>query len=193
MKLYGSTTSPYVRRLRLLLVQSDYQFLPFNIFGNERETIKKTNPTLKVPIFEDEIEGQTQQIFDSGNVFRYLYQKFEIKPLTVKEQNDLSVIDACCDSLVNMMILTRSGVEVSKDKLYFNIQRERQTSSFEYLDKQIVQGEFADWRYPSIALLATVEWANFRNLFDFTPYPNIQRFIEDNKTQPGVLDTTPKD
>ncbi|MBU2881375.1 glutathione S-transferase family protein [Psychrosphaera sp. B3R10] len=193
MKLYGSTTSPFVRRLRLLLVQSDYQFVPFNIFGNDRDTIKKTNPTLKVPIFEDVIDGRTQQIFDSGNVFRYLYQKFEIQPLSVKEQNDLSVIDACCDSLVNMMILTRSGVEVNKDKLYFNIQRERQLSSFEYLEDQIAQGEFSNWRYPSIALLATVEWANFRSLFDFTGYPNIQRFIKDNSTQPGVLETAPKD
>ena len=33
MKLYGSTTSPYVRRIRLFLSGKDYEFINMDIFG----------------------------------------------------------------------------------------------------------------------------------------------------------------
>lgn len=193
MKLFGSTTSPYVRRLRLFLGDHNYEFVPFNIFGKDRQHILKTNPTLKIPFFEDKIDGKVQPIFDSGNIFRYLTEKFEIAPLTLEEQNDLSIIDACCDSMVNMMILTRSGVDVSEDKLYFKIQRERQAASFAYLDKKLAQGHFNEWRYTTISLLATVEWAQFRNLFDFSDYESILGFIQKYQNNDLVVATSPKD
>lgn len=193
MKLFGSTTSPYVRRLRMVLDGKDYEFCPFNIFGKDREKIKETNPILKVPFFEDEQDGKVVQIFDSGNIYRYLADKFQIPSLTIEQQNLISIIDACCDSLVNMMILTRSKVDVSQDKLYFNIQRERQAASFAYLDKAVKDGQFSDWSYCNIALIATIEWAMFRQLFDFSPYHNLLQFIEEAQSNPVVVATQPKE
>ena len=193
MKIYGSTTSPYVRRLRILLAEHDYEFSSFNIFGPEREALKETNPTLKIPMFEDLTAQDTEVLFDSGVTFRYLSEKLGLMPLSLHEQNLLSVIDACSDSLVNLMLLKRSGVDTTQDMMYFNIQRERQGASFAFLEKQIAKGEFSQWRYPTIALLVLVEWAQFRDLFDFSTYPALLAFVESNQQRPGVLDTKPKE
>ena len=39
MKIYGSLTSPYVRRLRILLASTPYDFENTNIFGSDREKL----------------------------------------------------------------------------------------------------------------------------------------------------------
>ena len=53
MKLYGSTTSPFVRRIRIVLASIDHEFLNLQIFsGADRELLASRNPTLKVPCLE---------------------------------------------------------------------------------------------------------------------------------------------
>jgi len=191
MKIYGTTTSPFVRRLRLLLAGTSYEFVKFNIFGQEREALKESNPTLKIPMFEDVEAPDVPTLFDSGVTYRYLERKLSLEPLSYEQQNMLSIIDACSDSLVNMMLLTRSDIDVKQDKLYFKIQRERQKASFDYLEKAVEAGSFEQWNYLSICLLVLVEWAQFRELFDFTEYKALLRFLAKNQSSEGVLLTKP--
>ena len=40
MKLIGSTTSPYVRRIRILLDEEPYEFLNLNIYGEGRDELR---------------------------------------------------------------------------------------------------------------------------------------------------------
>lgn len=193
MKLYGSTTSPYVRRLRLVLAETDYEFESVNVFGADREELKKTNPTLKIPMFKDaKLEG-TDVLYDSGLIYRYLVEQYGFGALTFAEQNMLAVIDACSDSLINMMIMRRSDIDTSQDKLYYNIQRERQQVSFDVLEKEVAKGTFSNWNYLSISLLVLVEWAQFRDLFEFSNFPHLLSFVAESQQQKGVLDTGPKE
>ena len=63
MQLYGSTSSPFVRRLRLLLAERPHEFISLNIFESaDRERLIALNPTRKVPMLAD---GE-QVVFDSG-------------------------------------------------------------------------------------------------------------------------------
>ncbi|HSG53014.1 MAG TPA: glutathione S-transferase N-terminal domain-containing protein, partial [Rheinheimera sp.] len=79
MKLYGSQTSPYVRRIRLLLADVPHDFVNMNIFaGSDRELLAAKNPTLRIPMLED----NEQMIFDSGVIYRYLAAKLHTKPLS---------------------------------------------------------------------------------------------------------------
>lgn len=190
MKLYGSTTSPYVRRLRIFLAlhKLDYQFELVNIFGNEREQIKKVNPTLKVPMLETD---NAVMLTDSGIAHRFLRNQLSLNELSFEEQNMLAHIDACNDSLVNLMILTRSGVDTSQDKLYFNIQRERLATLFGFFEDYIEAGKLVNWDYVEISMLVLIEWAMFRNLFDFSSYPTLLAFVEQSQEQPGVAETKP--
>lgn len=193
MKLYGSNASPYVRRLRMLLAETDYDFQVVNVFGEDREAIKKVNPTLKIPMFEDEKLEGTNVLYDSGLVYRFLVEQYGFEALSFAEQNYLAVIDACNESLVNMMIMRRSGIDTTEDKLYFNIQRERQQVSFDLLEQEVGKGTFANWNYLAISLLVLVEWARFRELFDFANYPNLTAFVAQNQQQTGVQETAPKE
>lgn len=193
MKLYGSTTSPYVRRLRILLAETDYEFASVNVFGSDREELKKVNPTLKIPMFSDEKLKGADVLYDSGLIYRYLVEQYGFGALTFADQNMLAVIDSCSDSLVNMMIMRRSDIDTSQDKLYYNIQRERQQISFDALEQEVAKGTFSNWNYLSISLLVLVEWAQFRNLFDFSNYPNLLGFVAESQMQKGVPDTAPKE
>lgn len=193
MKLYGSTTSPYVRRLRILLAETEYEFESVNVFGADREALKKVNPTLKIPMFKDAKLKGTDMLYDSGLVYRYLVEQYGFGALTYAEQNMLAVIDACSDSLVNMMIMRRSDIDTSQDKLYYNIQRERQQVSFDVLEQEVAKGTFSNWNYLSISLLVLVEWAQFRSLFDFANYPNLLGFVAESQMQKGVTETAPKE
>lgn len=191
MKLYGSTTSPYVRRLRILLNDTPYELESVNLFGEDREKIKEVNPTLKIPMLEDTANPDVPVLFDSGLIYRYLVEKYNFQGLSFSEQNWLTVIDACSDSLINVMLMRRSGIDTNKDKMYFNIQRERQKVTFDLLEEEVVKGTFNTWNYLSISLLVLIEWAKFRDLYDFSDLPAINSFVERNQQQNGVSETKP--
>lgn len=191
MKLYGTVPSPYVRRLRLYMADRQYEFINSNIFGEDREEIKAKNPTLKIPMLEDpDLPGET--LLDSGVIYRYLCDKFSDKPLNIRQQNLLTIIDAVNDSLVNTLLLKRGEFDVSEDRLYFNIQKERQKVSFDYLEQVASTDLVSDWNYAAISLFVLVEWAKFRDLYNFDDYPNLNAFVENNKHQLDVEVTAPQ-
>jgi glutathione S-transferase len=189
MKLYGSQTSPYVRRIRLLLAQTPYQFINLNIFaGADRETLAALNPTLRIPMLEDAQEI----IFDSGVIFRYLAAKLQIKALNWYQENQLTVINAVSDSLVMLLQCTRSGFDTNDDKLFFNLQRERIATSLYVLEQQAANGEFAQWNYVSMALYSLVDWTLFRELMELDEYPALLQFVQQNTVQAGISDSDPR-
>ena len=189
MKLYGSQTSPYVRRIRMLLADVAHDFVNMNIFaGNDRELLAAKNPTLRIPMLED----NDQMIFDSGVIYRYLTAKLNLKPLSWYQENQLSVINAVNDSLVMLLQCTRSGMDTSEDKLFFNLQRERVATSLYVLELQAENGEFANWDYPAMALFCLVDWTLFRELIELDDYPALLKFVKDNASQAGVSASDPR-
>jgi len=79
MVLYGSQTSPFVRRLRLLLPEDSYEFRSVDIFNSaERQKLKELSPLLKIPI----LEFDKQILWDSRVIFNFLCQKGYHTPLT---------------------------------------------------------------------------------------------------------------
>ncbi|QDP00399.1 glutathione S-transferase family protein [Thalassotalea sp. PS06] len=192
MDLYGSTTSPFVRRTRLLSAAKLNNALTFHdmdIFDAKgRELLTRHNPTLKVPFV---VDGE-QHIYDSRVVFRYLTEKYALEPLTWPQENQLTLIDAASDSLVEILLLMRSGIDPSQNALFFNLQRERLTQIFAELEKQVEQGEYDDWNYPAICLYCLIDWAMFRELVDFLPYPSLVRFHDTQKQRPDAVATDPR-
>ena len=189
MKLIGSNTSPYVRRLRLWLEGINYEFAALNIFeGEGRDTLKSHNPALRVPML---INGD-QQIFDSRVIFRYLSHKLGRPALTWDQENSLTVIDAANDTFVSLLLLSRSGVDVDQQTLFFNLQHERVERTMTELDAQVADGKFETWDYPAICLFCLVDWVMFRDLYDFTRCPNLQRFHSQYQHQEGVSESDPR-
>lgn len=189
MKLYGSQTSPYVRRIRLLLADTPHQFINLNIFaGQDRETLASLNPTLRIPMLED--NGQV--IFDSGVIYRYLATKLGLANLSWYQENQLTVINAVNDSLVMLLQLNRSGFDTNDDKLFFNLQRERVATSLYVLEQQAANGEFANWNYVAMALYSLLDWTLFRELLELDDYPSLLAFVAQNSEQGAIDDTNPR-
>lgn len=172
MQLFGSITSPYVRRLRIFMQDIPHEFTLIDIFNSrDRANIAEQNPTLKIPMLDD--DGQV--ILDSGKIHQYLVEKFSLPQLDWSKQNLLSSIDAVNDSLVQMSILARSEIDTSADRLYFRIQRERIDLVLAHLEDQAGQGAFEEWHYVSISLFCLLDWILFRNLHDLNAYPNLTK------------------
>lgn len=189
MKLYGSQTSPYVRRIRLLLATTAHEFINLNIFAAEgRQTLTAINPALRIPMLDD--AGQV--IFDSGVIYRYLAPKLGIAALSWYQENQLTVINAVSDSLVMLLQCSRSGFDTNDDKLFFNLQRERVATSLYVLEQQADNGEFAQWDYVAMALYSLVDWTLFRELMEFDDYPALLAFLAQNKSQPMIKDSDPR-
>ncbi len=189
MKLFGSLSSPFVRRLRLLLVNQPYEFISLNIFdAGGRETLVRYNPTRKVPMLQD---GELI-IFDSGVIFRYLCQKLSLPVLSWPEENQLTMVNAVNDSLVEILLCQRSGFDTNSDKLFFNLQHERVTGTLQVLEQAAAEGQFAAWDYLAISLYSLLDWAEFRQLADLTPYPALQLFMQAAQNRPGVAQTDPR-
>jgi glutathione S-transferase len=189
MKLYGSQTSPYVRRIRLLLAQTEHEFINLNIFAEaDRQTLASINPTLRIPMLEDD----EKIIFDSGVIYRYLAGQLDIAPLNWYQENQLSVINAVNDSLVMLLQCTRSGFDTSDDKLFFNLQRERVVTSLYVLERQAANGEFANWDYVAMALYSLIDWTLFRQLLELEDYPALLEFVVNNAGKAGVAQSDPR-
>lgn len=190
LKLYGSTTSPYVRRLRLWLANVEHEFINLNIFTkDDRAILAEKNPTLKIPMIED---GDTV-IFDSRVIFRYLSEKFNASGLSWEQENLLTVIDAANDSLVQLLLLKRSGFNTDDDVMFFRLQKERIQGILSCLNDNVKNGDFSDWDYPSICLYALLDWIAFRSLFDTSAFLHLGAFYQAHSDREEVKATAPKE
>ncbi|MDP4537214.1 glutathione S-transferase family protein [Alkalimonas collagenimarina] len=189
MKLFGSLPSPYVRRIRLLLADHHYEFVNLNIFSDDdRATLVRLNPTRKIPMLLD----HEQVIFDSGLIYRYMSNKFGLTPLSWPEENQLILINAANDSLVELLLCQRSGFDIAEDKLFFNLQRERVAEVLAILEQQTQQGLFNDWNYVAMSLYCLADWIAFRQLWSLEPFPALQDFLNANQQQPAVQSSDPR-
>lgn len=192
MKLIGSTTSPFVRRIRLYLLQlnvTDVDLVNLDIFANEdRQLLTENNPAQKVPAL---VDGELC-IFDSRVIFRYLSQKYQQPSLTWSQENLLTLIDAASDSLVSLLLLKRSGLDISEDKFFFNLQHERIEQVFLALAKAVSDDDFKHWGYPAICLYCLLDWTEFRQIYNFSAFAELVEFQRASANYEGVAKTDPR-
>lgn len=189
MQLLGSTTSPYVRRIRLFFRDADFEFVNMDIFSKEgAEVLEKNNPAKKVPAL---IDGDLN-IYDSRVIYRYLSEKLKLSPLTWPQENLLTLIDAANDSLVSLLLSKRSDLDIDSDVFFFKLQHERIETIYQVLDSAVANEEFSERDYPSVCLFCLLDWVTFRTLSDLSPYRNLLAFYQRVKFNDGVSETDPR-
>lgn len=188
MKLIGSNTSPYVRRIRLLLADHPHEFVHLEIYGADRDELRRRNPALKIPML---VDGD-QDIFDSRVIARYLQEKLGLPALTWDQENQLTLIDGANDSCVTMLLSKKSGLDIEQDAMFYNLQRERIMTTLRTLNAMVEAGEISDWSYPAICLFCLVDWLDFRELVEFDGVESLLSFRDSHRDQPGVAETDPR-
>ena len=189
MKLIGSTTSPYVRRLLMWMKDFQYDFEKVDIFNSaDRAKLVAKNPSLKIPMLEDD----DAIVLDSGVIFRYLSQKAALPALSWEQENLLTLIDSANDSLVQIFLLSRSDIDTSADKLYFRLQRERFDVIFGELNKAVEEGKFSEWNYAAISLYCLLDWVEFRSRYDFSKLTGLVSFRLEHASREEAKVTDPR-
>jgi glutathione S-transferase len=108
MKLIGSTTSPYVRKVRVVMAEKklDYTFLTDNVWAAET-TITRSNPLGKVPCLV--LEG-SDALFDSRVIVEYLDTLSPVGkliPPVGRERAEVKTWEALADGVLDAAILAR--------------------------------------------------------------------------------------
>ena len=191
LKLYGSIVSPFVRRIRLLLHGHEHEFILTDIYDDAiRQQIMQQNPSMKIPMLVD----NDTVVFYSGVIYRFLCDKLSWKTLSWTQENLVTTINAANDSLVTILMATRSGLDASDtSSLLFKLQHERLEIGFSALDNAVSDGQFDGWDYPEICLYCLLDWADFRELYSIGQYPHLNSFWLRHQDDDAVKKTDPRD
>lgn len=193
VQLIGSKTSPYTRRLRLLLeshpgTATEFKAINYLEIPADAQYLKSITPINKLPIL---IDGE-KKVFESRIIAEYLTKKYRWPELSLDQENTLSMIDAANDVSINFFMLKKSGFDVDSSSYYMDRQRERLISLFNELAtwaKRQSETNPADWNYVTMSLLSYIGWARFRKMADFSNHPELTEFVACFSKKPGVAET----
>ena len=108
MKLIGSSASPYVRKVRVVMAEKrlDYQFVQENVWADD-STIGESNPLGKVPCLV--MEG-SEAMFDSRVIVEYLDTLSPVGkliPSQGRERAEVKTWEALADGVLDAGVLWR--------------------------------------------------------------------------------------
>ena len=107
MKLIGSLSSPYVRKVRIVMAEKklDFQLELEDVWGNDK--ILKSNPLGKVPCL---VLSGGEAVFDSRVIVEYLDTRSPVSrliPESSRERTEVRTWEALADGLIDGAILAR--------------------------------------------------------------------------------------
>ncbi len=108
MKLIGSATSPYVRKVRIVMAEKklDYQFVLEDVWA-ENSTMSSSNPLGKVPCL---VMEAGEAIFDSRVIVEYLDTLSPVGkliPAQGRERAEVKTWEALADGVMDAAVLAR--------------------------------------------------------------------------------------
>lgn len=161
MKLIGSTTSPFVRKVRLLLESEglDYEFETLKALSPEgARALSAYGPIKRIPILLS--EGKT--IFDSTIIMEYLLEK-QGRSLSVDDKLTLRMIDELCDSCVILFQQRVWKIDENWENELSQRMLDRSLGILDHLDQSIDRlNEFQrDWLY------CVLDWLSFRSVLEW--------------------------
>jgi glutathione S-transferase len=200
MKLYGSDTSPYVRKVRILVKEKN---LPVQwveeATGNAEARHAQLNPLGKVPVLE--LDDGTA-LFDSPVIVEYL-DRSEGEPLIPLDGDDRWLVqkahalaDGILDAVVTRLLETRrqpmhqslEAIEKQEQKIANALYHaEKMVGRNEY----IVGGKFS---LADLALGVALEYIDFRYPHDWrSRTPRLAYWLAGISTRPAFPETEPPD
>lgn len=204
MKLIGSLTSPYVRKVRIVLAEKklDYQLTLDNVWSPD-STVQSYNPLGKVPcLLVDESALLDGALFDSRVIVEYLDTMSPVSrliPQSGRERATVKCWEALSDGVLD------AAVTIVKEK-----QRLPEQISQEWINRQLGkihaslkamsealqdQGYCTGINYSlaDIAVGCALGYLDFRfSEIDWrTPYPNLERLHKKLSARASFADTQP--
>jgi glutathione S-transferase len=203
MKLIGSTTSPYVRKVRIVMAEKklDYQFLLDNVWSADTR-IAASNPLGKVPCLV--MEGG-EAVFDSRVIVEYLDTLSPVGkliPSTGRERAEVKTWEALADGLLDAAILVRlentfEGRKPSeRSQAWIDRQMDKVHASLKAMAQGLGDKPFCSGIHLSLSDIAVgcaLGWLEFRfpDIAWRTEYPNLAKLMDKLAQRASFVDTKP--
>lgn len=197
MTLYGSLTSPFVRRVRFLCLELGQAFEMVDTAQDAGQAaLRAKNPIWKVPC----IEIDNLVLWDSHTILEYLTKKHAAHPKLLRvaqgaekwrEKNLITAADGCVESAVNLFYLKKDGVETNKIS-YLVKQNERMASILAWIKTQLKDNYFTEEKkigLPELILYCNLDWMRLRKMYPVLEDAVLKAFLEHHGTHPNFVAT----
>ena len=173
--LLGSLTSPFVRRIRMLMENIPYEFKDMKIFeAQDALELNKINPINQIPVLMD----SDLKIWDSRQIFNYLNLIHKLHNMSWEDENTLTAIDGALNAGVSLLMMNRSGIELDDSVMYIRRQKERNESILDYLKPYLKTDALKEWNFLTMSLYSFLDWALYRNLINIEARPECLAFLD---------------
>jgi len=203
MKLIGSTTSPYVRKVRIVMAEKklDYQFVIEDVWSADTN-ISASNPLGKVPCLV--MEGG-EALFDSRVIVEYvdtLSPVGKLIPSSGRERAEVKTWEALADGLLDAALLARMEAtwtgrkEGERSQAWIDRQLQKIDNSLSAMDRALAERSHCVGIHLSlgdIAVGVAVGYLDFRfPKIDWRgQHPNLGALYERLSQRPSFKDTLP--
>ena len=203
MKLLGSTSSPYVRKVRVVMAEKklDYAFLPEDVWSAST-TIAESNPLGKVPCLI--MEG-AEALFDSRVIVEYLDTLSPVGkliPPVGRERAEIKTWEALADGLMDAAILARleatwtGRTKAQRSQVWIDRQLAKVNATAKAMSHGLGDKPFCGGIHFSLADIAVgcaLGYLDFRfpQIEWRTDYPNLVRLHDKLMQRPSFADTLP--
>ncbi|MBH1987675.1 MAG: glutathione S-transferase N-terminal domain-containing protein [Burkholderiales bacterium] len=203
MKLIGSLSSPFVRKVRVVLAEKklDYKFVVEDVWSPD-STILASNPLGKVPCLV--MEGG-EAIFDSRVIVEYvdtLSPVGKLIPLGGRERVEVRTWEALADGLMDAAILARLEAtwpgrsEAQRSQAWIDRQLTKVHASVKAMGQGLGDRAWCTGNHHSLADIATgcaLGYLDFRfpDIDWRADHPNLARLADKLAQRPSFADTAP--
>ena len=202
MKLIGSLTSPYVRKVRVVLAEKklDYNFVLEDVWGSD--AILAANPLGKVPVLV--MEG-AEAVFDSRVIVEYvdtLSPVGKLIPASGRERVEVRTWEALADGLLDACVAARleamwaGRTDAQRCPAWIQRQQVRIAATLKSISQGLGEKSYCVGTHFSLADIAVgcaLGYLEFRfpdNSWR-SDYPNIVRLVDKLAARQSFIDTAP--
>ena len=201
MKLIGSVTSPYVRKVRVVMAEKklDYSFELENVWTAET-TIHEFNPLGKVPCLVME-DGSA--MYDSRVIAEYLdtlTPVCKLLPPNGRERADVKVWEALADGVLDAAVLVRLEKTLrpleQQSAAWIARQMGKVTAGLQVMSDNLGESPFCQGNHYTLADVAVgcaLGWLSFRfpDIGWRAGHPNLARLFDKLSERASFKDTVP--
>jgi len=201
MKLIGSNTSPYVRKVRIVMAEKklDYQYVVEDVWANDN--MLKSNPLGKVPCLV--VEG-AEAIFDSRVIVEYvdtLSPLSRLIPAGGRERVEVRTWEALGDGLLDASIAARLEANwaprgEARSQAWIDRNMSRVAAALKAMSRGLGEKPWCAGLHMSLADIAvgcSLFYLDFRfPQIDWRgEYPNLARLGDKLAARKSFIDTVP--
>ncbi len=204
--LYMSPFSPYTRKVRVMLAEKGLAYENQKV-ATDRFPVdyaRTVNPCARVPALDD--DGRV--MFESNVILDYLLTQYPDTPKSTpqpplvkslvrsdKRWEDWETLSAIETMLNSGLTMLRFGAHsgVAADPPYLARDHQRVQSILDWLDKRATPEGFVPGWFSvlDLNLVITVQWVDFRKLFEWRGRSNIDKLVAFHEPRPTLPPTHP--